>query len=486
MSFTAPAPLVLGATAADGTTFSVPVGITAGLFSELPSTVVPGPAPAGEAYFEAVLGAQPAGSSPRLLMNGTLPPEAVRLVAAGTTLSPQVARGPIDAALYVFVVPDSTTTAVLQIGASQVAALEQADPTAEAKQTTVSLAPASVALVAASPPTTTTTLGPPTPLPSTTLARPRPASLKKSRPSSAAVRAASAGGGGLLVIAVVVPIVIRRRRYARADRAGQVVIVSPPELSPPPPPALGPGERPAEEASTTLERSVRMLGPLEIGGLVRPLRRQPAEELFVFLVLHPGRSFTSAELRSAIWVLGRREVSVESFRNYVLDLRRSLGPDVLVTTGTRYRIAVPVHSDVAQFRTALANPERATGLEEALGLVRGPVLAGAFDGRNAPYTWALPLVHELEAEIQDAASELAELAATTGDMARADWAIGQGLRCSPTDLRLLRSSIALGLAVGGAAELDKRLTAARARLRDFPADVEVLEAEARRLAERMP
>ena len=49
-----------------------------------------------------------------------------------------------------------------------------------------------------------------------------------------------------------------------------------------------------------------------------------------------------------------------------------------------------VTSDWDQFQAALTADDVLSGCEEALGLVRGPVLNGCFDGKkNSPFEWAV-------------------------------------------------------------------------------------------------
>ena len=71
---------------------------------------------------------------------------------------------------------------------------------------------------------------------------------------------------------------------------------------------------------------VKLLGWLEVEGTKRPITEGPLLELIVYLVLNPGRSFTSIQLRESIWGLGRQPITSGTFRNYMSTSARPSGP----------------------------------------------------------------------------------------------------------------------------------------------------------------
>ena len=109
----------------------------------------------------------------------------------------------------------------------------------------------------------------------------------------------------------------------------------------------------------------------------------------MFLALHPGKTFTSVQLRESIWGLGRRPITSNTFRVYMVALRKAFGPGVVVTDVYRYQLTEVVTSDWSMFRSALQADDELAGREQGLALVRGPVLHGSFDGKkNSPFSWA--------------------------------------------------------------------------------------------------
>ncbi len=282
-----------------------------------------------------------------------------------------------------------------------------------------------------------------------------------------------AGLGGLVLLgagAGALVAVRRRRAFARADREGRVVLTGPPLLT-----GLA---LPADRQAIV----VKILGWLEIQGTKRPVRAGPLLELIVYLVLNPGRTFTSVQLRESIWRLGRQPITSATFRKYMVELRKAFGTGVVVTDRHRYELTASVLCDWHQFKTALRHDDDLVGAEEALALVRGPVLYGCFDGKkNAPFSWAVGTANDIEDEVTTTATDLAVACLALDDPERAAKAVSQGLCCAESNLALRKVDLRVAVALGGRRELDRRLEAARAALAIFPADVQDLEAEARTL-----
>ena len=196
-----------------------------------------------------------------------------------------------------------------------------------------------------------------------------------------------AGAAGLLALgaAAAGAVTIRRRRaFARADREGRVVLSGPPAL------AAGAVAWPEPGFHLVRQRIVvKLLGPLVVDGTKRTITHGPVLEIITFLALHPGQSFTSVQLRESIWGLGRKPIASQTFRKYMVELRKAFGTGVVVTDVYRYELTDSVTSDWDLFRACLDADDELAGQEDALALVRGPVLHGCFDGRkNSPFSWA--------------------------------------------------------------------------------------------------
>ena len=120
--------------------------------------------------------------------------------------------------------------------------------------------------------------------------------------------------------------------------------------------------------------------PIALGG-----KRQRA--LLAALLLQPRRVVPTDSLISDLWGEQPPKTAATSLHNLVSQLRRLLGPDVLVTQAPGYLLQVPSEQiDAFRFERALRDSrhfppdERRELLAKALGLWRGPPLAEfAFD-----------------------------------------------------------------------------------------------------------
>jgi len=272
----------------------------------------------------------------------------------------------------------------------------------------------------------------------------------------------------------------RRRAFYRADRQGRVILVGPPFLG-----AELAGARLPEEGGVPPQPPrphhgivVKLLGWLDIAGVEPPVMAGPLREIVVFLVLNPGRSFTSVQLRESVWGLGRQPLTPATFRKYMVHLRKAIGPGVVVIDRYRYEMTDAVTSDWAMF---LVLRDEHPG--QALELVRGPVLNGCFDGKkNSPFAWAVAIANDIEDQITTVALDLADSYLNElDDPVRAATALSHGLRCAQANLALRLLDLRTGAALGGVRELSRRLEAGRAAMATFPMDVEQLEEQARHL-----
>jgi DNA-binding SARP family transcriptional activator len=128
----------------------------------------------------------------------------------------------------------------------------------------------------------------------------------------------------------------------------------------------------------------KILGPLEAadetGALLLGGQKQRA--VLALLLLEAGRVVSQDRLIDALWGETPPRTAVTSLQNFVSQLRKTLGPDVLETKAPGYRVNVrPGELDVERFRLLLEEArrldaeEKARKLREALALWRGPALA---------------------------------------------------------------------------------------------------------------
>jgi DNA-binding SARP family transcriptional activator len=139
----------------------------------------------------------------------------------------------------------------------------------------------------------------------------------------------------------------------------------------------------------------RILGPLEVFDATGPLLLggQKQRAVLTLLLLEPGRVVSTDRLVDALWGERPPRTAGTSLQNFISQLRRLLGPEILETKPPGYRLRVrPGEIDLDRFRTLLEQsrakgpPERARKLREALALWRGPPLADfAFEEFAQPH-----------------------------------------------------------------------------------------------------
>jgi DNA-binding SARP family transcriptional activator len=137
-------------------------------------------------------------------------------------------------------------------------------------------------------------------------------------------------------------------------------------------------------ASTSPVIAFRILGPLEVenedGPL--PLRGQKQRALLALLLIHAGETVSVDRLVDELWGEHPPRTATTSLQNLVVQLRKLLGPDVLVTKPPGYALRVaPDQLDLTRFERLVAEARRSAPresvrlLREALALWRGPPLA---------------------------------------------------------------------------------------------------------------
>ena len=128
----------------------------------------------------------------------------------------------------------------------------------------------------------------------------------------------------------------------------------------------------------------RILGPLEVSDETGPLLLggQKQRAVLALLLLEPGRVVSNDRLIDSLWGEHPPRTATTSLQNFISQLRKTLGPEVLETKPPGYRLRVrPGELDLDRFRVLVdsargAEPgERAVKLRHALALWRGPPLA---------------------------------------------------------------------------------------------------------------
>ena len=113
-------------------------------------------------------------------------------------------------------------------------------------------------------------------------------------------------------------------------------------------------------------------GPVQLGG---PKQRA----LLALLLVDAGRAVSTDRLIDALWGEQPPRTAPTSLQNFVSQLRKQLGPDLLVTKPPGYLLRIdPLQLDVNRVHALLTEAkdaavgERAAKLREAIGMWRGP------------------------------------------------------------------------------------------------------------------
>lgn len=373
-----------------------------------------------------------------------------------TTAIPNSSYAYLGGSTYYALVPADTTAATVTLEPNQ-------DPAAidpnQAEQSNGQFNPTATTVSLAAPVSTTVDLPapyqPPTPTPPTSNAAKKtaPPAHHASAPP-AHHRASSASPLVWLVPLIVVTAAAvtaaawwwrRRRRVILPARP----VVWPPRqlgaaatavLRPAPPAALEPG------ASGELGRGwaaelgpaptvageppvlvINLLGPLQVDGLAKKIKRSPERRMLVVLAVTPERPLSVDELALAISDDPDRTPKTASMHSYASGLRHSLPEGVFPEAaegGYHLDPSLIVVDWVCLARVA-NQPTDTPGWAElargALELVRGRPLEGcSWEGVE-------PLVRAMQAGVENLAHTLAGYLLAAGDPAGAEWAVGRGL-----------------------------------------------------------
>jgi DNA-binding SARP family transcriptional activator len=128
----------------------------------------------------------------------------------------------------------------------------------------------------------------------------------------------------------------------------------------------------------------RILGPLEVSDETGPLLLggQKQRAVLALLLLEPGRVVSVDRLIDALWGEHPPRTASTSLQNFISQLRKTIGADVLETKPPGYRLRVrPGELDLDRFRVMVESSRgadaqtRAEKLRHALAVWRGPALA---------------------------------------------------------------------------------------------------------------
>jgi hypothetical protein len=194
---------------------------------------------------------------------------------------------------------------------------------------------------------------------------------------------------------------------------------------------------------------VRLLGPLEVEGLRRNLRRKPAIRLLVWLALNPGRPVGTDELRFALATGDDNEPSEATLYSYASYLRRALPDGVLPPSDHRgYRLGGDVEVDWSIFQSLVAQAasqpaDKPALLHAALMLVRGQPLA------HDSWAGVDQTIRHMTTAIEQVAVDAARGALDVRDPRGAEWAINQGLVALPASPLLWEARLVAAAAGSG-------------------------------------
>ena len=437
---------------------------------------------AGDTYTSAA-GASPAAVTATLPDGTTVP-----LTDEGIT-SPEPPR--VAGSCYAAEVPGDLTAATVQVTFAPEPLVDDTTFTA-ATTSTVTFAPATFHLAFPAVPATVTGYASGHPATVAPAASPAVSPAASHRPSSSS--GSTIVGVVIAVVAlasVAAGIVLLRRRSAtlhprpvtrpsRALLAGTPVPPLAAGWSAPglPAPALAltaatasdsteqPARGPVAAEPVGVKLAVRVLGPLEVDGLTAMITRRPVRRLLVLLAL-ADRPLTVADLRDQLPDNPYQPPGESTVHSTASRLRAALPDGTLPPVGAGsdgYRLDPDlVDVDWATF-TALTRraatsdgPDRLVMLLAALGLVRGPVLAGS--------TWqgVDDTVRHLEHTVETTAVDAARLALDLRNARAAEAAVAAGLRALPGHPSLWELHL-IAAAAGSGVGLTNAWARAQARL----------------------
>lgn len=235
---------------------------------------------------------------------------------------------------------------------------------------------------------------------------------------------------------------------------------------------------------------VRILGPVEVAGPppMEEGRDVLAVELVVYLATHPG-GVHPVVLGGVLWPRGVQAVVRDATIARVgtwLGVDGAGRPNLYVDDAGRLRLGPEVRTDWTVFGdlvrrsragSSTGSAENPALLEQALSLVRGPLLNGRPRGR---YAWlaADDLEYDVTAAVADAAHRLCEIRLGEGEAGRAVAAARAGLALAADDEVLWRDLLRATHLTGDPARLRAVAEALRRRAASQPGGGMAPETEA--------
>ena len=190
------------------------------------------------------------------------------------------------------------------------------------------------------------------------------------------------------------------------------------------------------EMGDVVEVEVAVLGPIEVRGALRSFTRAWAQELVVYLAMHP-KGVTNEAWATALWP--DRLMAPSSLHSTASVARRALGQsrdgqDHLPRSHGRLCLAPTVGTDWDRF-VALCEGDSPKSWRAALELVRGRPFEGL---RASDWPVLEGIAPAIEATVVDVSGRLAGASLRSGDPGGSEWAARKGLLVSPYDERLYR------------------------------------------------
>jgi hypothetical protein len=246
-------------------------------------------------------------------------------------------------------------------------------------------------------------------------------------------------GGAVLVLALLIAVILvlrRRLGTEREDESGDAESV----------PASQPVEvvpMSAVVPSSESAMRVEFLGSVRVIPVSEPLS-EFGRSLVCFLAVHDDRPRSVDDAQTALWptVGTESDISRKTFLNYVSEVRGILGTAHFPENSRRagYRL-VHVRTDWHDFRRLEGEVTRSSATPRkqarvaALTLVRGVPFESELS-RWFQWTDSEGLRTEITTAVVRMAVDAHAECVQAGDLAGAEWALRQGLRCNPGEFTL--------------------------------------------------
>lgn len=236
----------------------------------------------------------------------------------------------------------------------------------------------------------------------------------------------------VLMLALGAALLVRRRR---SERGKEEVLDAPVFTAAEP--ASPTTERPSEPAPLEGVLRVSVMGPIVVEPTEEPLT-EFGRSLVCYLAVHADRPRTVDDVQTALWpVVGPHgDVTRKTFLNQVSSVRRAIGGGHLPGSRGAARYAlVDASLDWEEFQDLVREAERfPESRSELLARAMGLVCGVPFESEvGTSFQWAdtQSVRTAITRAVTRAAVDLHGLCVQDSNLAGAEWALRQGLRCSP-------------------------------------------------------